>query len=355
MDSAKLFSPLRLRDVELRNRIVVSPMCEYSAVEGHPQAWHMVHLGCRAVGGAGLVFTEATAVEERGRISPADTGIYADAHVPSWRPIAKFLREQGSVPGMQLAHAGRKASTGIPWRGGKPLSADEGAWETVAPSAIPFDAGYPVPRALAVTEIEEVVAAFVWGAKRALTAGFEVLEIHAAHGYLLHQFLSPLSNQRTDEYGGSFANRARLVVRVAEALRSAMPTGLPLFCRVSATDWKEGGWDLAQTVELAKLLEGAGVDLIDASSGGLVPSVKISVEPGYQVPFAAAIRKGAGIATGAVGMITEAKQAEEIVSSGQADAVFLARELLRDPYWPRRAAKELGATIKPPVQYERGW
>ena len=350
-----LFSSIRLREVELKNRIVVSPMCEYSALDGHPQTWHLVHLGSRAVGGSGLVFTEATAVEERGRISLGDTGIYLDAHVESWRPIAKFIREQGAAPGMQLAHAGRKASVMVPWLGGKPLERKDGAWETVAPSAIAFDAGYPTPRALSIAEIISLVKAFAKGAARALEAGFEVLEIHAAHGYLLHEFLSPLSNHRRDEYGGSFENRTRLVVRVAEAVRNEWPERLPLFCRISATDWKEGGWDLPQSVELAKLLKRSGVDLIDVSSGGLVPNVKISLGPGYQLPFAVAIRGEAGIATGGVGLITEPAQAETVLTNGQADLVFLAREFLRDPYWARRAAKQLGVTIKPPVQYERAW
>jgi 2,4-dienoyl-CoA reductase-like NADH-dependent reductase (Old Yellow Enzyme family) len=350
-----LFSPIRLRDVELKNRIVVSPMCEYSAVDGHPQAWHLVHLGSRAVGGAGLVFTEATGVEERGRISNGDTGIYLEEHVDSWGPIAKFIREHGAVPGMQLAHAGRKASTTAPWLGGKPLLAKDGAWEAVAPSALPFDEGYPAPREMTLAEIDALVAAFAKSATRALDAGFEVVEIHAAHGYLLHEFLSPLSNQRTDEYGGSFENRTRVVIQVAEEIRTLWPERLPLFCRISATDWTEGGWDLPQSIGLAKLLRKAGVDLIDVSSGGLVPYAKIPVGPGYQVPFAAAIRKEAGIATGAVGMITDATQAEAIVNGSQADVVFLARELLRDPYWPRRAAKDLGETLKAPVQYERAW
>ncbi len=350
-----LFNSIRLREVELKNRIVVSPMCEYSVLDGHPQTWHLVHLGSRAVGGSGLVFTEATAVEERGRISLGDTGIYLDAHVESWRPIAKFIREQGAAPGMQLAHAGRKASVMVPWLGGRPLEPKDGAWETVAPSAIAFDAGYPTPRALAIAEIVSLVKAFAKGAVRALEAGFEVLEIHAAHGYLLHEFLSPLSNHRRDEYGGSFENRTRLVVRVAEAVRNEWPERLPLFCRISATDWKEGGWDLPQSVELAKLLKRTGVDLIDVSSGGLVSNVKIPIGPGYQLPFAVAIRGEAGIATGGVGLITEPAQAETVLTNGQADLVFLAREFLRDPYWPRRAAKQLGVTIKPPVQYERAW
>jgi len=351
----KLFSSIRLREVHLNNRIAVSPMCEYSAVEGHPQPWHLVHLGSRAIGGAGLVFTEATAVEERGRISPADTGIYRDEHVNSWKPIAKFIGENNAVPGMQLAHAGRKGSTNVPWRGGKALAAADGAWEPVAPSAIRFAEDYPMPRALTLAEIDAVVKNFAVAAERALAAGFQVVEIHSAHGYLLHEFLSPLSNQRTDEYGGSFENRVRLVVRVAQAIRKVWPERLPLFCRISATDWKEGGWDLPQSIELAKLLETVGVDLIDTSSGGLLPNVKIPIGPGYQVPFAAAIRKNGGIATGVVGMITEPAQAETILTSGQADLVFVARELLRDPYWPIRAAKQFGAAIHVPVQYERAW
>jgi 2,4-dienoyl-CoA reductase-like NADH-dependent reductase (Old Yellow Enzyme family) len=351
----KLFSPFRIREIELKNRIVVSPMCEYSAKDGHPQTWHLVHLGSRAIGGAALVFTEATAVEERGRISSADTGIYEDAHVESWRPIAEFIRSHGAVPGMQLAHAGRKASTAPPWTGGKPVSVQEGGWEPVGPSALAFDAGYTVPRELSAAEIAGIVAAFRKSAERALAAGFEVVEIHAAHGYLLHQFLSPFSNTRADEYGGAFENRIRVTLKVARAVREVWPQRLPLFVRVSATDWKEGGWDLAQTIELARQLRPLGVDLIDTSSGGLVPGVKIPLGPGYQTGFAEAIRKEAGIATGAVGMISEPTQADTILTTEQADLVFLAREMLRDPYWPRRAAKALDAKIKAPVQYERGW
>ncbi len=351
----KLFSPFRIREIELRNRIVVSPMCEYSAKDGHPQTWHLVHLGSRAIGGAGLVFTEATAVEERGRISSADTGIYEDGHIASWQPIAEFIRSHGAVPGMQLAHAGRKASTAPPWTGGKPVAVQDGGWEPVAPSALAFDAGYTVPRELSVAEIGEIVAAFKKSAERALAAGFEVVEIHAAHGYLLHQFLSPLSNARTDEYGGTFENRIRVTLKVVRAVREVWPQRLPLFVRVSATDWKEGGWDLAQTVALARELKALGVDLVDASSGGLVPGVKIPLGPGYQTAFAEAIRKEAGIATGAVGMISEPVQAETILATEQADLVLLARELLRDPYWPRRAAKALDVKIKAPVQYERAW
>jgi 2,4-dienoyl-CoA reductase-like NADH-dependent reductase (Old Yellow Enzyme family) len=350
-----LFSPLRLRGLELKNRIVVSPMCEYSAIDGHPQPWHLVHLGSRAVGGAALVFTEASAVEERGRISAADTGIYDDSHVDSWRPIAAFIREQGATPGMQLAHAGRKASTAPPFHGGKPVPIENGGWEPVGPSAIPFDSGYTVPRALTIAEIEGIIAAFQKAAERALAAGFEVLEIHAAHGYLIHQFLSPLTNTRTDDFGGAFENRIRFACRVVMAVRKAMPERMPLFLRVSATDWKDNGWDLAQTIELARHLKGVGVDLIDASSGGTDPAARIPFGPGYQTRFSEAIRSEAGIATGAVGMITGPAQAETILSTGQADLVFLARGMLRDPYWPRRAAKALDVKIKAPLQYERAW
>jgi 2,4-dienoyl-CoA reductase-like NADH-dependent reductase (Old Yellow Enzyme family) len=350
-----LFTPLKLREIEFKNRIAVSPMCEYSAKDGHPQTWHLVHLGSRAIGGAALVFTEASAVQAIGRISSSDTGIYDDAHVDSWRPIAKFIAEHGAVPGMQLAHAGRKGSTAVPWAGGKKVAISDGGWDPVAPSAVPFSADYPIPRALTIAEIDEVVAAFRKAAERALAAGFHVVEIHAAHGYLLHEFLSPLSNQRTDEYGGSLENRLRLVLRVAGAIREAWPEKLPLFCRVSATDWTDGGWDLPQTVALAKKLQSMGVDLIDASSGGNVATAKIPVGPGYQVQFAAEIRKQTGLATGAVGMITDAAQADTIVATGQADMIFLAREMLRDAYWPRRAAKALDVKIKGPVQYERAW
>jgi 2,4-dienoyl-CoA reductase-like NADH-dependent reductase (Old Yellow Enzyme family) len=352
---ATLFTPFHLREIELKNRIVVSPMCEYSAVDGHPQTWHLVHLGSRAVGGAALVFTEATAVEARGRISPADTGMYLDSHVASWRPIVEFIRKQGAVPGMQLAHSGRKGSTKPPWLGGKKLPPEEGGWEPIAPSSEPFDQNYPMPRALTAAEIREVVHAFRKAAERAFAAGVELLEIHAAHGYLLHEFLSPLSNFRQDEFGGSFENRTRIALQVVEAVREVWPTRFPLFVRVSATDWKEGGWDLDQTIELSKRLKPLGVDLIDVSSGGLVPGVQIPVGPGYQVAFAEAIRKQAAITTGAVGMITEPTQADAILKEGKADLIIMARELLRDPYWPRRAAQALGEKIKPPVQYERAW
>jgi 2,4-dienoyl-CoA reductase-like NADH-dependent reductase (Old Yellow Enzyme family) len=351
----KLFTPLRLRELEFKNRIAVSPMCEYSAKEGHPTSWHMVHLGSRAVGGAALVMTEATGVQAVGRISPADTGIYLDTHVDSWKPIAAFIKEQGALAGMQLAHAGRKASTAVPWLGGKAVPANEGGWTPLAPSAVPFDNTYPMPKEMTVAEIDQVVRDFEVAAKRALDAGFQVVEIHAAHGYLLHEFYSPLSNFRSDEYGGSFENRTRLVLRVAKAIRDLWPAGFPVFVRISATDWKEGGWDIRQSVELCRKLKEVGVDLIDVSSAGLLPGVSIPVGPGYQTEFAATIRREAGIATGAVGMISEPEQAETIVRTGQADIVLLAREMLRDPYWPRRAAQALGQKIKGPVQYERAW
>lgn len=351
----RLFAPYGIREIELRNRIAVSPMCEYSAIDGHPQPWHLVHLGSRAVGGAGLVMAEATAVTETGRISSGDTGMYLDAHVESWKPIAAFIREHGAIPGIQLAHAGRKASTDLPWKGGKPVSPAAGGWVPRAPSSLPFDEGYTVPGVLAAPEIDAIVDAFRAAAGRARLAGFEVVEIHAAHGYLIQQFLSPFANTRTDEYGGSFENRVRLALRVVQAVRAAWPAGFPLFVRVSATDWKEGGWDLEQTIELCRRFKALGVDLIDVSSGGTIPKVTIPVGPGYQVGFAEAIRKQAGIATGAVGMITDPAQAETILAAGQADMVFLAREMLRDPYWPRRAAASLGVKLKPPVQYERAW
>ena len=380
----KLFTPFRVRDIELKNRIVMSPMCEYSAKEGHPQPWHMVHLGSRAVGGAGLVMTEASAVEDRGRISAEDAGIYDDAHIASWRPIAEFVKSQGAIVGMQLAHAGSKGSTAAPWAGGKGVAIADGGWEPVAPSKTPFDAGYPVPRALELDEILGIAAAFRRAAERALEAGFQLIEIHAAHGYLIHEFLSPLCNSREDEYGGSFENRIRFALNVAKAIREVWPAELPLFCRVSATDWVEGGWDLKQTIELSKRLKPLGVDLIDVSSGGAVPYAdyaqweleqsqaaggetmlrggagavhdqQIAVGPGYQVPFAERIRRDAGIATGAVGMITDPAQADTILATDQADLVFLAREMLRDPYWPRRAAKALDVKIAGPVQYGRAW
>jgi 2,4-dienoyl-CoA reductase-like NADH-dependent reductase (Old Yellow Enzyme family) len=348
-----LFSPLRLRDVTFRNRIFVSPMCMYSAEEGVPNDWHLVHLGSRAVGGAALVMAEATGVSPEGRISRGDTGLWNDAQVSAFARITDFIAAQGAVPGIQLAHAGRKASTDVPWKGGGPLAASQGAWTTLGPSAIPFDEGFPPPREMTSADLDDVVGAFVAAAGRAVDAGFQVVEVHAAHGYLLHEFLSPLSNRRADAYGGSFENRTRLTVEVARAVRRAFPAERPVFVRISATDWVEGGWDLSQSIELAKLLKAEGIDLVDCSSGGNVAKAKIPVAPGYQVPFAEAIRREAGIATAAVGMITEPRQAEGILATGQADAIVMARAFLRDPYWPQHAARELGADVDWPQQYGR--
>ena len=349
-----LFAPYTIGNVTLRNRIVVSPMCEYSAVDGVPNDWHLVHLGSRAVGGAGLVFTEATAVSPEGRISPADTGLWNDAQQSAWQRIVAFVRAQGAMAGIQLAHAGRKGSTEVPWRGGKAVTGTD-AWVPVAPSAIAFADDYPLPVALDAAGIAKVVADFAAAARRARDAGFDVVEIHAAHGYLLHEFLSPLSNTRNDAWGGSLENRARLLHEAVAAVRSQWPAPRPLFVRVSATDWAPGGWDIDECVALSRQLKARGVDLIDTSSGGLVAHARIAVGPGYQVPFAARIRREAHVATGAVGMITDAHQAAKILDDGAADLIIMARELLRDPYFPRRAAKELGVTITPPDQYLRAW
>ena len=346
-----LFSPLRLRGLEFRSRIFVSPMCQYSCAEGLATDWHLVHLGSRAVGGAALVMAEASAVEPIGRISPGDAGIWSEAHAQAWAPVARFIRSQGAAPAIQLAHAGRKASTATPWEGGGPLKS--GAWTPAGASAIAFDEGYATPHELTVAEIAAITARFVSSANLALAAGFEVVELHYAHGYLVHSFLSPLSNRRKDAYGGGFDGRARLALEIAAAVRRVWPERLPLFVRVSATDWVEGGWDLPQTVELSRRLKGLGVDLIDCSSGGLAPQARIPAGPGYQVPFAEAVRREAGIATGAVGMIAEPEQAEEIVASGKADAVLLARQFLREPYWPLRAAAALGDEGPWPKQYRR--
>jgi 2,4-dienoyl-CoA reductase-like NADH-dependent reductase (Old Yellow Enzyme family) len=351
---ASLFEPVTMRGVTFRNRIGVSPMCQYSSVDGFATDWHLVHLGSRAVGGSGLVLSEATAVTADGRISPHDLGIYRDEHVEMLSRITRFVSDHGAVPGTQLSHAGRKASTDAPWRGGKPLAESEGGWRPVhAPSAIPFSTHSPVPDALDDAGIRRVIDAFRDGARRALAAGFRLIELHGAHGYLLHEFLSPLSNRRTDRYGGSFENRIRLTVEVVEAVRSVWPEALPLFIRLSGTDWAEGGWDVEQSVELARTLRPLGVDLVDCSSGGIVPGVTIPAGPGYQVQIAERVRREADIPTAAVGMITTPPHAESIVRDGQADFVFLARQLLRDPYWPLRAARELGASIAWPPQYER--
>ncbi len=349
-----LFDPLSLRSLTLRNRIIVSPMCQYSSTDGFATDWHLVHLGTRAVGGAALVFTEATAVTPEGRISPQDLGIWKDDQVEPLARIVHFVHQQGALAGMQLAHAGRKASTRRPWGGHGTVPESEGGWPRVlAPTAEPFADGYPKPLALEEREIQEMVRAYAAAARRACAAGFRVIEVHAAHGYLLHQFLSPLSNRRTDRYGGSFENRTRLVREVLTAVRGAWPEELPLLVRISATDWVEGGWDLEQSVELARALKQLGVDLVDCSSGGSVPNAKVPVGPGYQTGFAERIRREAGIATGAVGLITDPVQAEHIIRTEQADVVILAREMLRDPYWPLRAARELGRPMSWPVQYLR--
>jgi len=348
-----LFDPFDQRGLRLANRIVVSPMCQYSSLDGFANDWHFVHLGSRAVGGAALVMTEATAVTPEGRISPEDLGIWDDAHVEGLGRCAGFIRDRGALAGMQLAHAGRKASTASPWQGGGRVLPSAGGWEPVAPSAVPFKPDDPPPLALDKAGIEAVVRAFADAARRALAAGFQVIELHAAHGYLLHEFLSPLSNRRGDEYGGSFENRIRLVQEVTRAVRAVWPADLPLWMRISATDWAAGGWDIEQSVELARRLAPLGVDLVDCSSGGLVPGVKVPTGPGYQVEFADRVRREAGVPTGAVGLITSPEQANEIVASGRADVVLMARQLLRDPYWPLRAAKALGASVSWPVQYLR--
>lgn len=353
---SKLFTPFDLRSIRLKNRIVVSPMCEYSAEDGVPNDWHLVHLGSRAVGGAALVLTEATGVEADGRISPADTGIYNDAQEAAWAHIVRFIEEQGSVPGIQLAHAGRKASTAKPWASGGPVSVSDGGWDPVwSSSAIAFTEGWKVPVALDESGLERVRTAFRDATKRSLRAGFKVIEVHAAHGYLAHQFLSPLINKREDRYGGSLENRMRFPLELVSIVREAWPAELPIIVRISATDWVEGGWDLEQSTVFSAECKKLGVDAIDCSSGGAVPGAQIPMGPGYQVPFAEAIRRDAVIATGAVGLITEPHQAEEIVAGGKADLIVMARELLRDPYWPRRAAKELGAEIAAPNQYARAW
>ncbi|GCF09080.1 oxidoreductase [Dictyobacter arantiisoli] len=352
----KLFEPYTLRNLTFKNRIAVAPMCQYSAEDGFAQDWHLVHLGALAVGGAGLVITEATAVEARGRISPQDLGIYRDEHIEMLSRIASFIKAQGAVAGMQLAHAGRKGSTHRPWDepGDGEVKPEDGGWQTVAPSAIAFADTYPQPEALSVAEIAEVVKNFQCGAQRALKAGFQVLEIHAAHGYLIHQFLSPYSNHRTDEYGGSLQNRMRFLLEVTDAIREVVPAELPLFVRISATDWlEEGGLTLEESVEVAQALKEHGVDLIDVSTGGNVKQAKIPVGPGYQVPFSDTIHHEAQIPTGAVGMITEPTQANNILEQDKADMIFLARELLRDTHWPLRAAHELGSDIAWPKQYER--
>jgi len=353
MNGAHLFSPLRLRERVFRNRVFVSPMCQYSAVDGMPTDWHLVHLGSRAVGGAALVMTEATAVSPEGRITPHDTGIWSREQAAAFGKIAEFIRQHGAVAGIQVAHAGRKASTDVPWRGGKPLAPGNGGWQPIAPSPVPFAEGHAVPREMTEADMERVREAFAAAARRGQEAGFEVIEVHMAHGYLLHEFLSPLTNRRTDAWGGSLENRIRFPVSVARAVREEWPGRLPVLVRVSATDWVEGGWDLQQTIALARELKTVGIDMVDCSSGGTVSDAKVPSGPGFQAPFAAAVRREAGIATGAVGLITEPAQAGRIVSTGMADAVMIGRESLRDPYWPLHAARSLGVDIPWPPQYER--
>ncbi|MEX8547446.1 MAG: NADH:flavin oxidoreductase/NADH oxidase [Mucilaginibacter sp.] len=351
---AALFKPLTIKSIELKNRIVISPMCEYSSVDGFANDWHFVHLGSRAVGGAGLIITEATAVSPEGRITPDDLGIWKDEHLTELKKIVGFIHQNGSVAGVQLAHAGRKASHQSPWKGGMLIPSNEPeGWQTVAPSAIPYKEGTETPMALDEAGLAKVISDFKEATRRSVEVGFKVVELHAAHGYLLHQFLSPLTNQRTDEYGGSFENRIRFLLEVTVAVQEVWPKDLPLFVRISATDWAEGGWSPEESVKLSVILKEKGVDLMDCSSGGLVSWQKIAAGPNYQVPFAEQIKKETGILTGAVGLLTQAEQMEEIIAGGQADLVLIARESLRDPYFPLHAAQELGVDVKWPVQYER--
>ncbi|MDB5199758.1 MAG: NADH:flavin oxidoreductase/NADH oxidase [Chitinophagaceae bacterium] len=348
-----LFAPIKIRGIELKNRIVVSPMCQYSSVDGFAHDWHLVHLGSRAAGGAALVFTEATAVSPAGRITPSDLGIWKDEHIDFLKRITTFIEAHGAVPAIQLAHAGRKASHHVPWKGSAPLFADEGAWETLAPSAIPYKESDPLPKEMSKEDIVKVINDFRDAAKRSVKAGFKIIEIHAAHGYLINEFMSPLSNTRTDEYGGSFDNRIRLLLEIVEATRKVWTGEYPLFVRISATDWMEGGWTDNDSVKLAAILKDKGVDVIDCSTGGNISSQKITASPLYQVPFAEKIKKETGIMTGAVGMITTAQQAEEILSKKQADLILLARQFLRDPYFPLHAARELNVDVPWPEQYDR--
>lgn len=350
---SNLFTPLTIKDTTFRNRIVISPMCQYSCIDGFATDWHLVHLGSRAVGGAGLVMQEATAISPEGRISPDDLGIWKPEHLPKLKAITSFIKEQGAVPGIQLAHAGRKASSQSPWKGGKQIPKADGGWQTVAPSAVPFRPTDEVPVELDAVGIEKAIIDFRIAAASALKAGYGVLELHAAHGYLINEFLSPMSNHRSDQYGGSFDNRIRFLLEVLEAVQTEWPDNLPLFVRISATDWVPGGWNEYDSVRLAMELKKKGVDLVDCSSGGNVPGATIPVGPGYQVRFAEQIKRESGIMTGAVGIITNAQQAEEILANGQADVILLARQSLRDPYFPLHAAKELGATIAWPSQYLR--
>ncbi len=351
---SKLFFSLKIRSIELKNRIAVSPMCQYSSVNGFPNDWHLVHLGSRAVGGAGLIFTEATAVSPEGRISPDDAGIWNDDQANAYKRITSFIKSQNSVPGIQLAHAGRKASTYSPWKGSGKVAVENGGWQTIAPSAIPFADNFPHPKEMDDNDIKLVIDQFNEAALRSIEAGFKVIELHFAHGYLVHEFCSPISNQRTDKYGGSLENRCRLAIEITKSVREVIPDGTPLFVRISSTDWVQGGWDIDQSVQLTKWLKEVGVDLIDCSSGGNVPNAKIPASPGYQIPFAEKIKNQVGILTGGVGLITTAEQAEEIISSGRADIVLLAREMLRDPYWALHSAKKLNVDLTDwPNQYLR--
>lgn len=355
---AHLFEPLSIRDVTFRNRIAVSPMCQYSSIDGYANDWHLVHLTSRAVGGAGLVMTEAAAVEAKGRISPADLGIWCDGHAEALAKIVSMIHNFGAVAGIQLAHAGRKASTAKPWerKGTGVLDEYGGGWRpVVAPSALAFNEDSPIPEALSREGIQQIIEAFVQAAKRSVEAGFKLIEIHAAHGYLLHEFLSPLSNHREDEYGGSLENRTRLLREVVEGVRSVCGENYPLWVRISATDWMDNGWDIEQSIALSDKLKSLGVDLIDCSSGGILPGARVPVGPGYQTPFADRIRREVNILTGAVGVISEPEQADHIIRTGQADFVLLARAMLREPYWPHRAAKQLGQAQPWPVQYARAW
>jgi 2,4-dienoyl-CoA reductase-like NADH-dependent reductase (Old Yellow Enzyme family) len=351
---SKLFSALKIGNIELKNRIAVSPMCQYSSINGFPTDWHLVHLGSRAVGGAGLIFTEATSVSPEGRISPDDAGIWNDEQANAYKRITSFIKSQNSVPGIQLAHAGRKASTYSPWKGIGEIKIKDGGWKTLAPSPNPFADNFPLPKEMTEEDIKLVIDQFSQAAKRSIDAGFEVIELHFAHGYLLHEFYSPISNKRKDKYGGVLENRCRFAIEIAKSVRKVIPDGIPLFARISSTDWTEGGWDIEQSVQLAKWLKDAGVDLIDCSSGGNVPKAKIPMAPGYQIPFSERIKKETGILTGGVGLITTAEQAEEIISSGKADIVLLARQMLREPYFALHVAKKLNVELKDfPKQYLR--
>jgi 2,4-dienoyl-CoA reductase-like NADH-dependent reductase (Old Yellow Enzyme family) len=353
--NTKLFSPLKIKDITFKNRIFMAPMCQDSAIDGMPNEWHMIHLGSRATGGSSLIIVEATAVNPEGRITWGDLGIWNDEQMKEFSRITKFIKSEGAVPGIQIAHAGRKASCDVGWKTKLYLSPAQGGWNVVAPSPVPFSAQSNPPHELNHAEIENLVTDFKNAAIRSLKAGFEVLELHMAHGYLMHEFLSPLSNKRNDEYGGSLQNRMRFPLKVAAAVREVWPQNLPLFVRISATDWVEGGWDIKQSVALAHELKNLGIDFIDTSSGGMIPDAKIPLSPGYQVPFAEEIKREVNILTGAVGLITKAQQAEQILNEGKADVILLGRELLRDPYWPLHAAKELGEKVSIPKQYVRAF